>query len=161
MDSASASASSFDARSRWNASRCAVRWPTPGRRVSCATRLSTAGENTADSVGYAPNPTKEDPQMAVVSMMRVSGDPDELAAKISEHLAPVGRELGPQHGGLGNIVCRTGDGLMIINLWENEQGRHDMAQEPRIQEAVQAAGPPEPAFEGYEVVAMSILPEAV
>ena len=28
---------------RWNASRCAVRLPIPGRRVSCATRFSTEG----------------------------------------------------------------------------------------------------------------------
>jgi len=99
--------------------------------------------------------------MAVVSMMRMSGDPDELAAKVREHLAPVGRELGPTHGGLGNIVCRTDDGLLIVNLWENEEGRHAMAEEPRIQEAVQAAGLPGPAFEGFEVIAMTILPEAV
>src|SRR6185503_15810197 len=43
---ASASASSLGALSRWNASLCAVRVPTPGRRVSCATRLSTVGETT-------------------------------------------------------------------------------------------------------------------
>src|SRR3954471_16172174 len=45
---ASASASSFGRESRWNARRCAVRCPTPGSRVSCATRLSTAGETTAE-----------------------------------------------------------------------------------------------------------------
>ena len=44
---ASASASSFGTRRMWKASRCAVREPTPGRRVSCATRFSTAGLNTA------------------------------------------------------------------------------------------------------------------
>src|SRR5918992_455010 len=43
---ASAPASSFGARRRWNASRCAVRVPIPGSRVSWATRFSTAGENT-------------------------------------------------------------------------------------------------------------------
>src|SRR5205814_3575931 len=42
---ASAPASSLETRRRWKASRCAVRWPTPGRRVSCATRLSTDGLN--------------------------------------------------------------------------------------------------------------------
>jgi hypothetical protein len=31
---------------RWKASRCAVREPIPGRRESCATRLSTAGLST-------------------------------------------------------------------------------------------------------------------
>src|SRR5919202_5714208 len=30
----------------WYARRCAVRVPTPGRRVSCATRFPTAGPNT-------------------------------------------------------------------------------------------------------------------
>src|SRR3954453_12522602 len=40
---ASARASSFGRCKRWNARRCAVRVPTPGRRDSCATRFSTAG----------------------------------------------------------------------------------------------------------------------
>src|SRR5207248_4282533 len=40
---ASASASSFSVWRRWKASRCAVRLPMPGRRVSCATRFSTEG----------------------------------------------------------------------------------------------------------------------
>src|SRR3954452_2163049 len=44
---ASASASSFGRCRMWNASRCAVRVPTPGSRVSCATRLSTAGLSIA------------------------------------------------------------------------------------------------------------------
>ena len=99
--------------------------------------------------------------MAVVSMMKLSGDSDELAAKLREHVRPVGMELAPKHGGLGTITARTDDGIMVINLWETEEGRHAMAQEPRIQEAVQAAGLPAPAFEGYEVLEMTIRPEAV
>ena len=65
--------------------------------------------------------------MAVVSIMKMQGDPDELAAKLREHVQPVGRELGPTHGGLGNIVARTDEGIMVINLWENDEGRHAMA----------------------------------
>jgi hypothetical protein len=99
--------------------------------------------------------------MAVVSMMRMSGDPDELAAKLRDHVAPVGRELAPKHGGLGTIVARTDDGVLVVNLWETEEGRHAMAQEPRVLEALQAGGFPPPAFEGYEVIEMTILPEAV
>jgi hypothetical protein len=34
-----------------------VRWPTPGRRVSCATRFWTDGENIPNTVRYGPNPT--------------------------------------------------------------------------------------------------------
>jgi hypothetical protein len=99
--------------------------------------------------------------MAVVSMMRMSGDPDELSAKVREHMRPVGRELAPKHGGLGNIVARTDDGIIVINLWESEEGRHAMAEEPKVQEALQAGGFPPPAFEGFEVLDMTILPEAV
>jgi hypothetical protein len=99
--------------------------------------------------------------MAVVSMMKFSGDPDELAAKLREHVRPIGRELAPKHGGLGNILVRTDDGIMVINLWETEEGRHAMAEEPQVREALQGAGFPPPAFEGYEVLEMTILPEAV
>src|SRR5712691_124620 len=99
--------------------------------------------------------------MAVVSMMKMSGNPDELAAKLNEHVRPVGRELAPKHGGLGTIVARTDDGVMVINLWENEEGRHAMAQEPEIQEALRGAGLPAPDFEGYDVITHVIRPEAV
>ena len=89
--------------------------------------------------------------MAVVSMMKMSGDPDELAAKLRSS-PPVGRELGPQHGGLGTIVCRTDDGIMIINLWENERG----PRTPWPRSRGPGGGPgrrlPQPAFEGYEVL---------
>jgi hypothetical protein len=99
--------------------------------------------------------------MAVVSMMRMSGDADELATKLREHVAPIGRELAPKHGGLGTIVARTGDGILVVNLWESEEGRQAMAEEPRVLEALQAGGFPPPGFEGYEVIEMTILPEAV
>ena len=98
--------------------------------------------------------------MAVISMMRMSGDTDELAQKL-QGIAEVGRRLAPKHGGLGTIAARTDDGILVINLWENEEGRHAMAEEPEVLEALQAAGLPTPNFEGYEVLDMRILPEAV
>jgi hypothetical protein len=90
--------------------------------------------------------------MPVLSMMRMEGDPDALAAKINEHVDPVAERLAPQHGGLLNIVAKTDSGIMIINVWETEEGRHEMAAEPEIQQALQASGLPRPNFEGYEVV---------
>ena len=99
--------------------------------------------------------------MKVVSMMRVSGDPDELAAKVNEHIRPIGHRLAPKHGGLGTIVAKTSDGIIAINLWATEEGRHAMAEEPEIQEAARAADFPEPHFEGFEVLSYTILPEAV
>ena len=99
--------------------------------------------------------------MAVVSMMRISGDSDELVAKIEQHVRPVGRRLGPQHGGLANIVAKTSDGVIAINLWNSEEGRHAMAAEPEMQDAVRAAGLPEPHFESFEIAFYTILPEAL
>ena len=99
--------------------------------------------------------------MAVVSMMKFSGDPDELAAKMNEHIRPVGTELGQKHGNLGFILARTGDGVLAINLWETEEGRQAMAQEPAVLAALQAAGLPAPGFEGYEILDITIRPEAV
>jgi hypothetical protein len=98
--------------------------------------------------------------MAVVSMMRMSGDTDELLAKI-QPITAIGSELAPKHGGLGAIVARTDDGILAINLWSTEEGRHAMAQEPAILEALASAGLPAPAFEGYEIAEMHILPAAV
>lgn len=91
--------------------------------------------------------------MPVVSMMRIAGDPEDLAARMIEHLAPVSERLAEKHGGLLNIVARDGDdGILVINLWESEEGRQAMAREPEIQEALASAGFPAPAFEGYEVL---------
>ena len=98
--------------------------------------------------------------MAVVSMMRMSGDTDELMTKLGP-IMEIGRELAPGHGGLGSLVARTDDGILAINLWENEEGRQAMAEEPAVLQALASAGLPAPAFEGYEVAWMAILPEAV
>jgi hypothetical protein len=99
--------------------------------------------------------------MAVVSMMRMSGDPDELAARIAEHVKPVARRLAPQHGGLGTILARTEEGVLAINIWKSEAGRHAMADEPEIQQAVASAGLPQPNFEAFEILDYEFLPDAV
>lgn len=91
--------------------------------------------------------------MPVVSMMRMPGDPDDLIARLNEHVAPISERLAPKHGGLLNIVARDGDnGILVVNVWETEEGRNAMAAEPEIREALQAGGFPAPAFEGYEIV---------
>ncbi|HZO34727.1 MAG TPA: hypothetical protein VFB17_06580 [Gaiellaceae bacterium] len=99
--------------------------------------------------------------MAVVSMMRIPGDTDELIAKMREHIVPVGERVARKHGGLGTIVARTPDGILAINIWENEEGRHAMAEDPEIRSALAAAGFPAPAFDAYEIAEMRILEEAL
>ena len=95
--------------------------------------------------------------MPVVSMMRLPGDPDELLARITEHLEPVTWRLAPSHGGLLNIVARDGeDGIVVINVWETDEGRRAMAAEPEVQEALGKAALPQPAFEGFDVATIRI-----
>ena len=95
--------------------------------------------------------------MPVVSMMRMEGDADDLAAKAEGGLHEVTERLGPANGWLGTIVARDGDqGILIVNLWENEEGRHALAAEPEIQAAIRDAGFPAPKFEGYEVLSMNL-----
>ena len=110
------------------------------QRVSWATRFCTAGDNIAEHRTLRADPDGRSFPMAVVAMMKMSGDADELAAKLRDHVAPVGARARPGHGGLGTIVCRTDDGVMFINLWDNDEGRHAMAQEPKVLEALQAGG---------------------
>ena len=95
--------------------------------------------------------------MPVVSLMRMEGDPDDLAAKAKGRLNDVTERLGPGHGWLGTIVARDGDtGILIINLWEHEEGRHAMAEEPEIQAAITESGFPQPKFEGYDVLSLNL-----
>lgn len=94
-------------------------------------------------------------------MMRIAGDADALAAAMREHVQPLARRLAEKHGGIASIVARDGDaGLLVINLWETEEGRHAMAAEPEIQDALRAAGFPAPQFEGYEVLDLSLTERA-
>jgi hypothetical protein len=49
----------------------------------------------------------------------------------------------------------------VVNLWEMDEGRHAMAEEPDVRATLQAAGLVPPAFEGYEIVWMTVRPDAV
>jgi hypothetical protein len=95
--------------------------------------------------------------MAVVSMMRFPGDPEALATSMREHLGEAAERLAEKHGGLASIIARDGDaGLLVINVWETEEGRHAMAAEPEILDGLKAAGFPAPNFEGFEILELRI-----
>lgn len=88
----------------------------------------------------------------VVSMMRIQGDPDELAAKARDTIGPVADQKAAQYGGISSTIVKTDDGIMIINFWATEEGRHQMAADPDVQQAVREANFPAPGFEGYPVL---------
>jgi len=92
--------------------------------------------------------------MAVLSVMSIQGNPDELVARMEATLDPVAARKASQYGAISSTVVRTDDGIKILNLWETEEGRHRMADDPDVQDAVRAAGFPEPRFTGHEVLAI-------
>src|SRR4051812_28252391 len=122
----SASASSRGRCSRWNASRCAVRVPTPGSRESCATRLSTAGEITRPlCLGRRLEPCQYRP----VDVAELDGIPlfaglgsstREQVARLSDEVdVPAGKELAHQ----GNFAHEF---FVILD------GRAEVTQDGRI-----------------------------
>jgi hypothetical protein len=94
--------------------------------------------------------------MAVLTMMRLAGDPDDLFEKVRDRVDPVTARLSPKHGRIANVVVRTDDGIVVVNLWRDEAGRQAMSEEPDVQEAVRSAGLPPPQFDAYEVLSLRL-----
>jgi steroid delta-isomerase-like uncharacterized protein len=92
--------------------------------------------------------------MAVLSVMAIEGDPDSLVARMQQTLDPIAGRKASKYGGISSTVVRTENGIKVFNLWKTEEGRHRMADDPEIREAVRDAGFPPPAFKGYEVLAL-------
>ncbi len=75
--------------------------------------------------------------MAIVTMFRVPGDPDELLQRKQEVVDPLLQEHAPKNGGIEHITAKTEDGLLIINVSESEEGSNAIADQvrPRAEEA--------------------------
>jgi heme-degrading monooxygenase HmoA len=91
--------------------------------------------------------------VAILSVGRIKGDADELAPRakrVDAIVAPIARA----NGGIFHAIVRTDDGLMIVNLWESEEGRQRTADDPEVQSAAREhmAGVEPPQWEAYEVV---------
>jgi hypothetical protein len=88
--------------------------------------------------------------MQVLSIMKMQGDPDEILAKMQEVEDVAGRKA-PGYGGISNTVVKTDDGIMIVNLWGDEEGRHKLGTDPEMQAALQKIEL-RPDFEAHEVI---------
>jgi hypothetical protein len=67
--------------------------------------------------------------VAILTAMKIHGDPDELLKLKQEKVDPISREVAPRNGGLEHLVARTDDGLLIVNIWESAEGMQKTAQE--------------------------------
>jgi len=60
--------------------------------------------------------------VAIVTTFKIQGDPDELLREKQEKVDPITRDVATANGGIERLVARADDGLLIINVWENEEG---------------------------------------
>ena len=91
-----------------------------------------------------------------LTIIQLKGDPDELLQIKREVTDPVMSRKAPEYGAISHVAAKTPDGLLIVNLWESEEGSEQALQDPEIQEmrstlSERLGGEP-PAPEHYEVV---------
>ena len=92
-----------------------------------------------------------------LTIMRLKGDPEELLQTKQQKLDPVAQPKAREYGGISQAVAKTSHGLLMVNLWESEEGSDAMRQDSELDQMLResmmqvADGPPE--VEHYELVA--------
>jgi hypothetical protein len=94
-----------------------------------------------------------------LSIMQMQGDTDELMDAMREHIAPVAARVAAEFGGISSTIVRTDDGIMVVNLWKDEEGRRRLPEHPEMKAAIEKAGY-RPNATGYEVLAHLVVGEA-
>jgi hypothetical protein len=83
--------------------------------------------------------------MAFMSIHTMTGDPDDLLARKSEHIDPVVGHLAPWHGAILSTTSPTGDGIVTVNLWASPEGAAAFSNEPEAPSAQRESGLPMPS----------------
>ncbi len=95
--------------------------------------------------------------MRRLTIMRTPGDPERLLAVKREHIDPVMESKAGEYGNLFHVAAYAPDGMVVVNLWESEEGSERAFQDPEVQRAQDAmresgAATGQPEFLHYEVV---------
>lgn len=93
-----------------------------------------------------------------LSIMELNGDTDQLLSDLQEHVVPVAARLAPEFGGIQSTMVRTDTGVMIVNLWKDDEGRHRFPEHPEMREAIAKVGIV-PNARAYEVVTHNVAGE--
>jgi hypothetical protein len=80
--------------------------------------------------------------MAILTTMEIHGEAEELLARHREIVDPVAQPLAEENGGISHTIPRTDDGIMVVNIWENEGGMEKVAA--AVGPKAEAAGLPRP-----------------
>ena len=65
-----------------------------------------------------------------MTVMKISGDPDELAARYAES-AKTMAEVGRDHELILHAAAKTEDGLMVVNLWPSQEESEAASRDQR------------------------------
>jgi len=96
--------------------------------------------------------------MAVLATIELKvSDLSALVAAKKELMDPVADPLFAANGHVWQMVARTQDGVLLLNLWEDEAGRDRANSDPRLiaaREAVLERTGAEAAYQSYPVLDM-------
>src|SRR5256885_16109489 len=87
----------------------------------------------------------------VMSIMEFSGNPDEVLGKMKS-VEQLASRKASEYGGISSTVVKTDDGVMIINFWDSEDGRHRMGADPESRRAIQDEARRRPHAKGSQVL---------
>ncbi|HEX8065491.1 MAG TPA: hypothetical protein VF520_03075 [Thermoleophilaceae bacterium] len=97
--------------------------------------------------------------MAVLTMFKIPGDPDELLARKQSELDPVFEPKARENGAIEHLVVKTGDGIMIVNVWETLEGSEKTAQD--VGPVAREKGLPQPTdWSSFEVAQRVVVSDA-
>jgi len=88
--------------------------------------------------------------MAILTMFEVHGDPEAIVATEDAMIVPQARRLALENGGISQTVVKTEHGVMMVHLWESEQGMRRVSEQ--IQPRAEAAGLEAVGWRQYEVL---------
>ena len=96
--------------------------------------------------------------MAYLTLIRVPGDAEELYQGLYKKMSANMATFGPSHGLISHAAAKTDDGLLIVNIWETQQGSVDMLNRPEVQLGRQVSVVPSEAahFEHYDIANLEI-----
>ncbi len=97
--------------------------------------------------------------MAVLAAIELKVDDlSALVAAKKELMDPVADPLFAENGHVWQIVARTNDGLLLLNLWQDEVGRDRANTDPHLiaaRQAVLARSGAEASYHSYPVLSIS------
>lgn len=82
-----------------------------------------------------------------LTIIELKGDTDAILEQMDK-TESVMENAARENGGIFHVRVKTGDGVMIANLWENEEGSDAVFERSDVQEALKGMegivqGPPE------------------